>query len=222
MSINPPKLGIDPDTQRGNQLFYHRNDFLNGIASCFRKQNLLHSSTETKFVFFSFLLRKHTRKNCRDIRNARGFDHTTLLLLPCWNSHLFSHPVQATEVHKYITMNYPFCYIIPDLSRSLVFILRQQRMRIIQWPTHCMFLGGTGMRSGRCGTLPSLPCWICKWHVCMGEGIRDFGHATHCPSRTAACVPPRLQTSSTSPCKRAILGVYTKNRNKRGSILNSL
>lgn len=36
-----------------------------------------------------------------------------------------------------------------------------------------------------------------------------------CP-RTDACVPPKLQTSSTSPCKtatsEAILGVYTKNR----------
>lgn len=161
-SINPLKQSIDPDTQRGNQLFNHRNDFWNGIASCFRKQNLLHTSTERKSVFFRLFLRKHTRKNCRNIRNARGLDHTTLLLLPCWNSHLFCHPVQATEVHKYVTMNYPYCNLILDLNKSLVFILGQQRMRIIQWPTHCMFLGGTGMRSRGCGKLPFLLCWICK------------------------------------------------------------
>lgn len=122
-------------------------------------------------------------KNCRNIRNARGFDHTTLLLLPSWNSHLFCHPVQATEVHEYITMNYPYCNLIPGLSRSLVFILGQQRRRVIQWPTRCMFLGGTGVRSGGCGRLPSLLCWTWKWCVCMGEGIRAFGHATvpqHC------------------------------------------
>ena len=37
MSIDPLHLGIELDTQTGNQLFHHRKDFLNGITSCFRK-----------------------------------------------------------------------------------------------------------------------------------------------------------------------------------------
>lgn len=196
-SINPLKHGIDPDIQRGNQLFNHRNDFLKGIASCFRKQNLLHTSTERKSVFFRLFLRRHTRKNCRNIRNARGLDHTPLLLLPCWNSHLFCHPVEATEVHKYVTMNYPYCNLILDLNRSLVFILGQQRMRIIQLPTHiaCSWveLGWGAEGVGSCPASSSVESanGMFAWE-------RESELLALPPSlRTAPCVPPKLQTSST-------------------------
>lgn len=220
MSINPLYLGIDLETQTAKKLSHDRKDFLNGTASCFGKQNLLHTSTEGKSVFFRLFPRKHTREKIVGKREMPEALTIQLSSQYAAENLICLSPIQATEAHNneipLLQLNYwPYRYMLS--------ILGQQRMGIIP-ATHTLHVSGWNWdeewRVWEAALFPMLSLPM----VCLHWRRHQSFRTRHRPSAFLPVCLPNCKLAEFY-CIRATLeatlGLHTKNRTDRRSVLSS-
>lgn len=189
MSINPLYLSTDLDTQTGNRLFHHGKYFLNGTAS-FRKQNLLHTSTEGKSVLFRLFLRKHTRDKTVGMPEAL----TVQLGSHCPAEIFVCHQYRR---QRYTTMKYRYCNLILDLSRYMLSILENGNYS--NDPHTACFWVESGWGVEGVGSCPLFSVELASSVSAVGEGSELL---TTPPFHSiSACLPTKLPTSSILLCK---------------------